>query len=154
MLIGFMLSRWAQAEDVHATIASRLEGLRVSDVMDAEPVAIPGDIPLDRAHDEYFLRYGWPWFPVVDQAGHVLGVLTKLALDEVPEPDRRLKRAEQVMITDDGDFKVRQDTPLEALLSREALAQLGGLLAVDGDGVLRGIVTADQVRRALRPSQA
>ena len=43
--------------------------MRVSDVMDTEPVAIPVDTTLDRAIDEYFLRYRWPWFFAVD-AGH------------------------------------------------------------------------------------
>ena len=36
--------------------------------MDAEPVAIPEDASVERALDEYFLRYRWPWFPVVDAA--------------------------------------------------------------------------------------
>ena len=42
--------------------------LRVSDVMDREPVAIPGELSVEQALDEYFLRYRWPWFPVVDAA--------------------------------------------------------------------------------------
>jgi Zn-dependent protease/CBS domain-containing protein len=153
-LIGFMLSRWAQAETVHASAASRLEGLRVSDVMDADPVAIDARMNLDRAQDEYFLRYGWPWFPVVDEPGHVLGVLTRGKVEQVPEGVRNEYTADQVMIADSGSFKVSQDAPLETLLSAEGLAQLGALLAVDTEGVLRGIVTADQVRRALRPNPA
>jgi hypothetical protein len=56
------------------------------------------------------------------------------------------------MISDPGTFKVPADAPLEALLQADGLAQLGALLAVDADGILRGIVTADQVRRALRPA--
>jgi CBS domain-containing protein len=151
-LIGFMLARWAQAEDTHATIASRLDGLRVSDVMDAEPVAIDARTKLDQAQNDFFLRYGWPWFPVVDQPGHVLGVLTRGKVDEVPEGVRNEYTADQVMIADSGKFRVSQDAPLETLLAAEGLAQLGAMLAVDTDGVLRGIVTADQVRRALRPA--
>ena len=99
-----------------------------------------------------FLRYGWPWFPVVDAPGHVLGVLTRGKLEQVPEGIRNEYTADQVMIVDHGNLKVSQDAPLDTLLSAEGLAQLGALLAVDGDGVLRGIVTADQVRRALKPA--
>jgi Zn-dependent protease/CBS domain-containing protein len=151
-LIGWLVGRWAQTEDVHATIASRLEGLRVADVMDAEPVAIDARTKLDQAEDEFFLRYGWPWFPVVDQPGHVLGVLTQTKVDQVPAPLRNEYTADQVMIADPGTFKVSLDAPLETLLTADGLAQLGALLAVDKDGILRGIVTADQVRRALRPN--
>jgi Zn-dependent protease len=153
-LIGWLLSRWAQAEVVQTDVLSRLEGLRVSDVMDAEPVAIDARTKLDQAEDEFFLRYGYAWFPVIDQPGHVLGVLTKNKLDQVPEALRNEYTADQVMLNDPGSFKVDQEAPLESLLHGDGLAQLGAVMAVDREGVLRGIVTADQVRRALRPEPA
>jgi Mg/Co/Ni transporter MgtE len=122
--------------------------------MDAEPVAIDARTKLDQAEDEYFLRYGWAWFPVVDPPGHVLGVLTRGKVDQVPEGLRNEYTADQVMISDPGSFKIDQFAPLETLLTADGLAQLGAVMAVDSDGVLRGIVTADQVRRALRPEPA
>ena len=42
------------------------------------------------------------------------------------------------------------DAPLEALLSSEPLRRLGALMAVDAEGRLRGVVTFEQVTRALR----
>jgi hypothetical protein len=42
------------------------------------------------------------------------------------------------------------DAPLESLLGNEAMRRLGALAAVDGDGRLRGVITAEQVGRALR----
>ena len=45
---------------------------------------------------------------------------------------------------------MRDDVPLEALLTSEPLRRLGALTAVDADGRLRGIVTSEQVARALR----
>ena len=152
VLLGFLVGRWAQAEDVQAAIATRLEGLRVADVMDAEPVAIDARMKLDRAEEDFFHRYGWQWFPVVDTPGHVLGVLTQSKIEQVPEALWPEYTADQVMISDPGTFKVNLDAPLETLLTADGLVQLGALLAVDRDGILRGIVTADQVRRALRPA--
>jgi hypothetical protein len=43
---------------------------------------------------------------------------------------------------------VDQDRPLTEVLSSESLGRLGALMAVDGEGVLRGVVTIEQVRRA------
>ena len=63
-------------------------GSRVSDVMDREPVAIPGELSVERALDEYFLRYRWPWFPVVGEAHRFLGLLVRDRADEVPEVSR------------------------------------------------------------------
>jgi xanthine/CO dehydrogenase XdhC/CoxF family maturation factor len=49
-----------------------------------------------------------------------------------------------------GTLHVRDDAPLESLLGNDALRRLGALMAVDADGRLRGVVTADQVGRALK----
>ena len=65
-------------------------GCVVADVMDAEPVAIPETLTLDRAEDEFFLRYGWPWFPVVDASGRLVGVVSREAVDSVAEQVRPL----------------------------------------------------------------
>lgn len=154
-IVGVFLGQAARSAVVQTEIASRIEGLSVSDVMDAEPVAIPGDLSLDRAHDEYFLRYGWPWFPVVDADGRLAGLITQQSVEGLPEAVRAGRTVASVMASDAGEhessLRVEQDEPLEALLGREGLVRLGALMAVDGDGRLRGIVTADAVRRALTP---
>jgi hypothetical protein len=39
---------------------------------------------------------------------------------------------------------------LTDVLTIEALGRLGAIMAVDGGGILRGVVTVDQVRRVLQ----
>jgi hypothetical protein len=48
--------------------------------------------------------------------------------------------------------RIGVQAPLESLLGAEGLGRLGAMVAVDGDGVLRGVVTLAQVRQALRPA--
>jgi len=152
IFIGFFLSSAARSAEAEAAFSDRIDHLRVSDVMDAEPVAIPEQLPLERAEGEFFLRYGWPWFPVVDESGHLVGVVSREAVNSVPEAARGGRPIASVMARDDGGEGLRAglEDPLEALLSHESLGRLGAVMAVDGDGVLRGIVTVDAVRRALR----
>jgi CBS domain len=123
----------------------------VADVMDAEPVAVPEELPASRALDEYFLRYRWPWFPVVDAGERFRGLLVREAADGVPELSRATQTVGQVFDLDaSGALRVRDDAPLESLLGNDALRRLGGLAAVDADGRLRGVITADQVGRGFR----
>jgi Zn-dependent protease/CBS domain-containing protein len=151
VFIGVFLGSAARQTEWQTRITARLEGMRVADVMDAEPVAVPEDLPLDRAEEEYFLRYRWPWFPVVDAGGRLTGLVAHEAVEGVPEAARPGRTVASVMASDaDSAFRVGVDEPLESLLGREALQRLGAVMAVDGDGRLRGIVTADVVRRALR----
>jgi Zn-dependent protease/CBS domain-containing protein len=150
--IGFFLAQAASSAVAQANFSDRLVGIRVSDVMDAEPVAIPDALTVDQAEQEFFLRYRWPWFPVVDQFGRLVGVVSHEAIASVPAHDRATRTVASVMARDDGDtgLRARVEDPLEELLSRDGLSRLGAVMAVDGDGVLRGIVTVEAVQRALR----
>jgi CBS domain-containing protein len=156
VFIGVMLSQAARQAEVASHLSERLGALLVSDVMDAEPVAIPGDLSLDRAEEEYFLRYRYPWFPVVDESQRFIGLVTQSSVEGLPEAIRSGRTVASVMASDAGDgeslMRVAADAPLEALLGLESLARLGAIMAVDGDGRLRGIVTVDAVNRALRPA--
>jgi Zn-dependent protease len=150
-LIGFILGQSARGAVLQTEFASRIEGIRVADVMDDEPVAIPDSASVERALDEYFLRYRWPWFPVVDAGHNFRGLIERGAADAVPEPVRRSSTVSDVFEADStGTLRVREDAPLESLLGNDALRRLGALMAVDSHGRLRGVVTADQVGRALR----
>jgi Zn-dependent protease len=150
ILIGVIINGSARAASVQTTITSGISKLSVADVMDREPVSIPDDLSVERALDEYFLRYRWPWFPVVDAAHHFLGLVVKDKADEVPETSRATSFVSDLLEHDDGTFQVRDDTPLDALLSSRALRRFGALMAVDADGRLSGVITVEQVGRALR----
>jgi Zn-dependent protease len=151
--VALIVSQGARSAEVQTAVVSRIEHLRVSDVMDAEPVALPADTKLDRALDDYFLRYGWDWFPVVDVHGRFLGLATRENAEKIPEALRAGSKVSEVLSMDTGSaFRIRVDEPLEALLGSEALQRLGAIMAVDAEGVLRGVVTIEQVSRALQPA--
>jgi Zn-dependent protease len=152
-VIGLFLGSAARQSEYQNEVQSRIEGVRVADVMDSEPVAVYEDLSLDRAWDEFFLRYGWPWFPVVDRQSKLVGVVAAESVESLPEQVRSGRNVASVMAADDGGgaLRVGFEEPLEALLGREGLARLGAIMAVDREGVLRGVVTADRVRQALRP---
>jgi Zn-dependent protease len=149
-LIGFVVNGSAKAATAQTAITSGISKLTVSDIMDREPVAIPDQLTVERALDEYFLRYRWPWFPVVDAAHHFLGLVVRDKADEVPETSRTSSLVSELLERDDGTFQVRDDAPLDTLLANRALRRFGAVMAVDAEGRLSGVITAEQVGRALR----
>jgi Zn-dependent protease len=148
-LIGMVINGSARGAAMQTALTSRIGDVRVADVMDREPVAIPGDLSVERALDEYFLRYRWPWFPVVDAAHRFLGLVQRDRADEVPEISRASSHISDLVDHDIGLF-VRDDTPLDSLLANQNLRRLGALMAVDAEGRLSGVITIEQVGRALR----
>lgn len=154
LFIGYFLYRAARDEALRARIGEPLAGMTVADVMDDEPVAIPATATVERAFEEFFLRYGWQWFPVVDTSGRLVGLVPRKAVDDVDFERRPSTRIEEVMAHARGDeleaISVPTDAPLERLFASNALARLGAVLAIDAQGYLRGVVTAEDLRRALR----
>lgn len=148
-VLGWFLATAARSAVVGTNFTEKLDGILVEDIMDREPVTIPAETPALRAQDEWFLRYRWGWFPVVDAAGTFLGLLRAERVDGAVESGQPMLSALDLLDEDAMTWRVGAAEPLEALLGRPELRQLGALMAVDDDGRLRGVVTMQQVQRAL-----
>jgi predicted transcriptional regulator len=135
---------------VSSRFSERLEGVTVADVMDAEPIAVPIDTSVIAAQDEFFLRYDEGWFPVVDPLGRFIGIVRRESVDGAVDDGRPATVVGEVLDPDaDTDSLVARETPIEQLLGSESLRRFGALMVVDGEQRLCGVVTLDQVRRAL-----
>jgi Zn-dependent protease len=151
VIVGMMIGGSARALLVQSTLSEQLEDVRVADIMDAQPVSVPDELSAVQALDEFFLRYRWPWFPVVDAAGRFVGVLREAPARGAVEGGRPVQQVRELMEADDGErLRIGEDQSLRALLDADGLRTLGAIMAVDGHGVLRGVVTLGRLRRALR----
>lgn len=149
--IGFMLFQAARATAARNEVTRRLGGISVRDVMDADPVAIEARTSVETALEEYFLRYGWPWFPVVDSGRKFIGLLKRGTAEAVPEVRRSACAVAELLDPERASSqRVREDEPLEELLGNMELRRLGALAAIDESGRLSGVITLEAVGRALR----
>jgi Zn-dependent protease len=149
--IAFLIGQSARGALVQTALSERIEGVRVADIMDRQPVAIPSEKPVGEALDEFFLRYGWSWFPVVDGGGRFMGIARQPRLQTAIDGGEGWLTVGAVLESDEaGSCRVQEDRPLTEVLASESLGRLGALMAVDAEGVLRGVVTIGQVRRALQ----
>jgi Zn-dependent protease len=149
--LGWLLAQGARGAIAQAAFTERLAGITVADIMDSEPVTIPADMPVGRAYEEFFLRYqGWEWFAVVEADGRFAGLAHRAAVETATLREGGTAAVREVAAPGAAEGQVPADTPLETLLASEPLRRLGALMAVDGEGRLRGVVTFEQVTRALR----
>ncbi len=154
VMLGWLLGSSARTAILQSDFSDRLEGITVADLMDDEPVTIPADTPAERAYEDFFLRYqGWDWFAVVDHNHRFAGIAHREPLRQVYEAGDH-RPVGELVVPPGEDGQVRSDTPLEVLLASEPLRRFGALMAVDGDGRLRGVVTLEQVSRALQARTA
>lgn len=151
MLLAMVLYQAAGGAVAQGAFGQRIAGVKVADIMDREPVTIPAQMSLLDAQEQFFLRYRWPWFAVVDPARHFLGVVREARVDEEIAAGRPALAVSDVL-EDDLPVRIAEDQPVESLLRSEGLGRLGAMVAVDEQGVLQGVVTVAQLRKALRPA--
>jgi Zn-dependent protease len=153
LMLAFIIYQSAGAAVVQGALGRRIEHVTVADIMDREPVTIPAELTLLDAQEQFFLRYHWPWFAVVDPSRHFLGVVRQQRVESEIAAGRPALAVTDVL-EDDMPVRIGEEAPLESLLRAEGIARLGAMVAVDGDGVLQGVVTLAQVRQALRPARS
>jgi Zn-dependent protease len=151
VVLAFLLGQSAQGALAQTALNERIEGVRVADIMDTQPVAIPAATAVAQALEEFFLRYGWSWFPVIDDAGRFVGIARQERVQAAVDGGEGWLTVGTVLEAAEAiSWRVDEDRPITELLASESLGRLGALMAVDAEGVLRGVVTVEQVRRALQ----
>jgi len=151
VVLAFFLGSAARAAVAQSRLDERLDGVTVADIMDPHPFTLDAEMRLIDAAEQVFEPHDWPWVAVTDADGRYLGVLTRPEVDQAIAEGRPALPVREI-VGDGDDLKVDVDEPLEALLGAEGLRRLGAVFAVDRQGVLRGVVTIDRVRRALTPA--
>ena len=84
IVMGWFLGQAATGAVASSRFYERLEGVTVADVMDTQPVWVPGETTVMQAQDEFFLRYRWPWFPVVESDGRLAGLVARESVESIP----------------------------------------------------------------------
>jgi Zn-dependent protease len=149
--LAFLLGQSARGALVQTDLTEHIESIRVADIMDKQPVAIPAGTPVSQAIEEFFLRYRWSWFPVIDADGRFLGIARQERVESTIDGGEGWLTVGSVVEAEEAaSWRINENRPLTEVLSSESLGRLGALMAVDGEGVLRGVVTVEQVRRALQ----
>ena len=79
--------------------------------MDDEPVAIPADMSIGDALHEYFLRYRYDWFPVVDDAGRFVGIVDRERAERIPEDRQSVFTVREILRSEEDNLRVQLGRP-------------------------------------------
>jgi Zn-dependent protease len=157
VLVGWFLVGAARQERELTVVRHDLAGLRVGDVMTPTPVLAPAWYPVDTFlrdlvapwRPELAGRNGRPAaLPLRGFDGRPAGVVTMAALESVPVSQRHAVRAGDLAVPAWAVAVARPDEPVSALLER--LRGGSGIAVVVDGGQLVGLVTRDEVVRAVR----
>jgi Zn-dependent protease len=148
LLLAWFIWGAAQAAVMSSEISQQLHEVTAGAIMDPQPSWLPTDATaLDAEHDT-FRPFDVPWAAMLDDDGRYLGIVTAERVRAELAAGRPNVAARELLDADDAP-RVPPDAALEDLLQSETMRRLGALPVVDGDGIMRGLVTFAQVRAAL-----
>jgi Zn-dependent protease len=148
VLIGWFLNHAAQSGYRQMELQYALSDVKVEEIMVKDVVTINPDLPLDQLVDEYFLRYKFGRFPVVDK-GTLIGVVTLHDVKEIPREEWPINTARQITTFLDKDIQITPEAEVFKALMKMAKEELGHLLVVK-DGNLVGLITKSDIMRLIR----
>lgn len=150
-LIGWFIASAASSEEQHAHMQASLRGLTVADVMTPDPKTVAPQVPVAVLLDDFVLRHRHSAYPVVDEWGRPLGLVT---LDRIRTVGADQRPHVPVSHIAAGMAEVAVAAPSESLVDvLPRLAQGERRILVVHDGFLVGLLTATDVTRALEVSR-
>lgn len=151
MLVGGFLVIAASAEVQQTRVEQAFGGMTVGEIMTSPVVTLEeGWTLLDAAAQ--FATHLFSAFPVVDDVGHVVGILTIDELRHVP-PIERLTTTVGEVAARAPELLVDPTTPAADVLERPAFAHAGRAVVVDERGAAAGIVSITDIERRIRAGE-
>ena len=151
-MIGFFVVIAAGAQATGAQIQVALSGVSACELMSSPVVSIRARVSVADAGRDYFLPYRYTAFPVVDELGRAIGLVTTSTIQALARAQRTAGDVAEAADRD-ASLIVAEDTDVATLLQRPAFARVGRAVVVDGSKRPVGLLSITDVQRVLRASQ-
>ncbi len=148
VLVGLFLLLAADAEYRHVRLRTLLAGVTVREIMRQNVVAVSPDLKIGTVVDEYFLKYHYKSFPVLDGTAF-LGLITLADVKDVPRNEWYTSSVGEAMTPRSETATVHPEEDASDVFQKMLKAGLG-LFHVDEGDRLVGILTRKDVIQLLR----
>jgi len=149
VLLGWFLNQSAVASFRQMMVQQSLADVEVAAIMSADVATVSPDVTLEQLVNDYFLKYRFGRFPIVNGES-LLGVVTLHDIKDVPREDWPRVSASEIIEPLSEDMFVRPQDPAIKALIKMAEEDIGHLLVVDREKGLVGIVTRSDIVRIIR----
>ncbi len=148
VLLGWFLLGAARAEAEGVVRQELLARVTVGEIMSADPVTVPASTSVADLIDRYVLGSRYSAFPVVDERGAPVGLVTLERVRRVPAASWPTTTVGEAAHPLTEVPQTRRSEPVIDLLPRLAAPAPGRALVLDGTRLV-GIVSTTDVTRAL-----
>lgn len=151
-LIGFFIVIAAGEQARGAELKEALSGVTVDELMSTPVISIPERTTVLEAARDYFMRYRYTAFPVVDGTGRAVGMVDVTQAESLVQRGPGAGTVGEIADRD-PDLLVSRGEDVVEILNRPAFARVGRAVVVDEDRTPLGLVSITDVERALRAAR-
>lgn len=147
LLIGWFLNSGAQSYLQQHEITSILSTVRLSEIMNTNLISVREDLPIDNLIKDYFNPYAKDSFPVVNEAGYLLGMVTFKDAWNIPESRKRIVKAKDIMIPKANLILIIDPNRKKAdnILMEMSRKRIGKAFVCNEQGRLIGIISKTDI---------
>jgi len=147
--LGWFILAASREEESQVITQQAISGVRVADVMTADPHTAPADITIEDFIHHYLLGDRHSAYPVADRSGSILGLITLTQLRGITPAQRAATLVREAAIPLPNVATATPDERLTALLQRLRPDTGNRALVINEAGHLTGIVTATDLNRLI-----
>lgn len=147
-VLGFFVVVAAKAEEGGLRVRTAFAGREAGRFMSFPAVVVPAETSVAEAIEDYFVRYRYTAFPVVD-GNRPVGLIDIERTERVP-PARRAETTVAEAAESDPDLIVGEHQDVAELLERPAFQRVGRAIVRSESDDRLGILSTTDVNRALR----
>jgi Zn-dependent protease/predicted transcriptional regulator len=151
-LIGVFIVMAAGQQAMGAQVQAALSGVSARELMSSPVVSIPERTSATEASRDWFVPYRYVSFPVVDDDGRAIGLVSLPQIERLSRQQRATSWVGEIAERDTG-LLVSGDEDVLRLLDRPAFIRVGRAVVIDEEQRPIGLVSITDVQRTLRASQ-
>jgi len=145
-LLGLFVRNAAQMSYQQLLLRRAFEGEPVSRFMQTNPVTVPRQVSVAELVQDYIYRHHYKMYPVLDDAGRLLGCVTARQVKELPREEWDNTTVGVLAKQCSPESVVRPDTDAMQALSAMSRTGVSRLMVAEGDQLL-GILTLKDLLR-------
>lgn len=151
VFIGMFLNSAAENSARQVMMREILSGVNIRDVMSSDVVTVDPEMDCQKVVDEYLMKYRFDLFPVVDENGVLVGLITLHDIKKIPREAWVRTPVREVMDEISDDRILHPDDEAVECLGRMVQSdEQGRMPVVDDQNDLVGIVTRKDIMNLLR----
>lgn len=145
LLIGWFLNTGARSYLQQQELGFILSGVRLRDIMNTDIIAVKKGTNLHDVFTNYFAVHMKTAFPIVDDAGSLLGLVTLPTVTSIPEQKREVAIVDDVMVARDDLIVMDLNKNAYEALNEMARKKMNMVFICNTNGKIEGLITKTDI---------